>query len=161
METGFHETPSTGTSPADDRAVRALYTDVLTQWNERHAKGMARLFERDGHVVGFDGSQLDGQRAIESELARIFADHQTARYVGVVRDVQFLSETVAVLRAVAGMIPPGHTDLNPALNAIQTLVAVKRDANWQIVVYQNTPAAFHGRPDAVAALTGELRQHLK
>jgi uncharacterized protein (TIGR02246 family) len=161
METRLEEPQSVGTPPADDRAVRALYTEILRQWNERNAKGMARLFDQDGHVVGFDGSELDGRAAIESELARIFADHQTARYVGVVRSVRFLSPAVALLRAAAGMIPPGHTDLNPSLNAIQTLIAVKRDVNWQIAVYQNTPAAFHGRPDAAAALTEELRQHLK
>jgi uncharacterized protein (TIGR02246 family) len=132
----------------------------LTQWNERNATGIARLFERDGHVVGFDGSQLEGPRAIESEMARIFADHSPARYIGIVREVRFLSETVALLRAVAGMVPPGQTDLNPAVNAIQTLIAVKQDSTWQITLYQNTPAAFHGRPDAVTALTDELRQQL-
>ena len=145
----------------DDQAVRALYTDMLTQWNERNASGIARLFDRDGHVVGFDGSQLEGHRAIESEMARIFADHQPAQYVGIVREVRFLSETVALLRAVAGMVPPGQTDLNPAVNAIQTLIAVKQDSTWQITLYQNTPAAFHGRHDAVTALTDELRQQLK
>lgn len=142
----------------DDQAVRALYTDMLTQWNERNASGIARLFDRDGHVVGFDGSQLEGHRAIESEMARIFADHQPAQYVGIVREVRFLSETVALLRAVAGMVPPGQRDLNPALNAIQTLIAVKQDSTWQIALYQNTPAAFHGRPAAVQALTDELRE---
>jgi hypothetical protein len=58
-------------------------------------------------------------------------------------------------------VPPGHADLNPAVNAIQTLIAVKQDSTWQITLYQNTPAAFHGRPDAVTALTDELRQQLK
>jgi uncharacterized protein (TIGR02246 family) len=111
-------------------------------------------------VVGFDGSQLEGRAAIESEMTRIFANHSTGRYVGIVRQVQFLSPTVAVLRAVAGMVPPGQTDLNPSLNAIQTLIATKHDHSWQVVLYQNTPAAFHGRPEAVKAMTDELRQQM-
>jgi len=160
METTAKELKLILASP-DDQAVRTLYTDILTQWNERNATGIARLFERDGHVVGFDGSQLEGHRAIESEMARIFADHQPGQYVGIVREVRFLSETVALLRAVAGMVPPGHTDLNPAVNAIQTLIAVKQDSIWQIALYQNTPAAFHGRPEAAQALTDELRAQLK
>jgi len=32
--------------------------------------------------------------------------------------------TGAVLRAVVGMVPPGQSDLNPQLNALQTLVAM-------------------------------------
>ena len=125
------------------------------------ARRMAALFTPDGNVVGFDGSQLEGRAAVESEMTRIFADHPTARYVGIVRQVQFLSPTVAALRAVAGMVPPGQTDLNPGLNAIQTLIATKHEESWQVVLYQNTPAAFHGRPEAVKALTDELRQQMK
>jgi len=147
------------TSDADD-VVRALYADLLTQWNQRNAAGMARLIQPDGHLVGFDGSQLEGRDAIETEMARIFAEHQTGHYVGIVREIRLLSPTVALLRAVAGMVPPGQNSLNPDVNAVQTLVAVKEGACWQIAMYQNTPAAFHGRPDAVRALTDELRQHL-
>jgi uncharacterized protein (TIGR02246 family) len=140
--------------------VLALYDYLLERWNERDAAGMAALFADDGNVVGFDGSQLDGRTAIESEMARIFKHHPTGRYVGIVREVRFLSEKIAVLRAVAGMVPPGKSELNPAVNAVQTLVAVNGDSGWSIALYQNTPAAFHGRPDAVEALTEELRKEL-
>jgi uncharacterized protein (TIGR02246 family) len=68
-----------------------------------------------------------------------------------------LAPGVAVLRAVSGMIPPGQSELNPAVNAIQVLVAVQGDAGWRIAHYQNTPAQFHGRPDLSAALTEELK----
>jgi len=145
----------------DARPVRTLYSDLLGRWNQRDAAGMARLFSPDGHVVGFDGSQLDGRDAIEAEMTRIFTDHQPARYVGIVREVRLISPGVALLRAVAGMVPPGHTDLKPEVNAVQTLVAVRDGAGWQIAMYQNTPAAWHGRPDAVKALTDELRRCLK
>ena len=63
-----------------------------------------------------------------------------------------------MLRAVAGMVPAGQDDLLPALNAVQSLVAVQREGQWRIALFQNTPAAFHGRPEAVEALTEELRQ---
>jgi hypothetical protein len=64
---------------------------------------------------------------------------------------------VAMLRAVSGVIPAGQSDLNPALNAQQTLIAIKRDGVWRIALYQNTPAQFHGRPDLAQRLTEELR----
>ena len=70
---------------------------------------------------------LDGPTEIESEIRQIFANHPTAAYVAKVRSVRFLAPDVAILRAVAGMVLPGQSDLNPALNAHQTLVSSKRD----------------------------------
>jgi uncharacterized protein (TIGR02246 family) len=93
-------------------------------------------------------------------MDRIFGDHQTAVYVAKVREVRFLAPSVALLRAVAGMVPIGHTDLNPAVNAIQSLVAVKHGEHWRIALFQNTPAQFHGRPELVEQMTEELRQVL-
>ena len=71
--------------------------------------------------------------------------------------VLFPADDVSVLHAVAGMVPPGGTDIAPAANAIQSLVATKQNDAWSVVTFHNTPAAFHGRPELVDALTMELR----
>jgi uncharacterized protein (TIGR02246 family) len=140
-----------------DIEIRRLYQSIIDRWNARDAAGFGALFTEEGQCVGFDGSELDGRREIDASLTAIFTHHPTAPYVTKVRWVRPLGPDAALLRAVAGMIPPGQADLNPALNAIQTLVAVKRDMVWAAVLFQNTPAAFHGRPDVSAALTNELR----
>jgi len=59
------------------------------------------------------------------------------------------------------MVPPGQVDLNPAVNAHQTVVVAKRDGIWRIELLQTTPAQFHGRPDLVQRMTEELRQVLE
>lgn len=140
--------------------ITTLYHQLLDAWNRRDAKGYTAFFDPESLVVGFDGSQMQGQAAVETELSRIFADHPTASYVGKIRRVRFLSPDVAVLHAVVGMIPPGGSDLNPAANAIQSLTAAKHDDQWRIAVFQNTPAQFHGRPELAEALTDELRELL-
>jgi uncharacterized protein (TIGR02246 family) len=147
--------------PNDEREVCRLHRGILDAWNRRNAGDFAALFTEDGDVVGFDGSPLNGRSEIESVLRQIFAGHPTAAYVGKVRGVRFLTPDVAVLRAVVGMVPPGQSDLNPAVNAVQTLIAAKRDGRWRIEVFQNTPAAFHGRPELSEKLTEELRQVLR
>jgi uncharacterized protein (TIGR02246 family) len=144
-----------------EQAARGLYADILRCWNEGNAAGFARVFMRQGNLVGFDGSQVDGQDKIEAHLAQIFADHQTAAYVGKVREVRLLGSEVVLLRAVAGMVPPNQSDLKPALNTIHTLVASKQRDRWRAELFQSTPAAFHGRPGASEALTAELRAELK
>jgi len=152
---------SNDSEATNEGAVQALYQYLLESWNTRNPTGFAALFIPVGNVIGFDGSMMNGRADIEASLRQIFADHQTAAYVGKVREVRFLAPNVAILRAIAGMVPPGQTDLNPSVNTIRTLVAERQQDSWSIVLYQNTPAQFHGRPDLVEQMTDELRQVLK
>ncbi|MDB5036118.1 MAG: hypothetical protein JWQ98_3359 [Chlorobi bacterium] len=151
--------PAAGnTRTTADNEVRELYHALLDGWNRRSAGNMAALFTRDGNSIGFDGSMMNGAAEIESTISLIFSGHQTASYVGIVRSISFPKPGVALLLAVVGMVPPGGSDIKPDVNAIQSVVAVEENGAWRIALLQNTPAAFHGRPEAVEALTGELRR---
>jgi uncharacterized protein (TIGR02246 family) len=138
--------------------VNALYESLIAAWNDRDAAGMARLYAPAGNQVGFDGSAMDSPAAIERGLDPIFRDHPTARFVTIVREIRELGPETMMLRAVAGMIPPGETAIKPDRNAVQTLVASRSgDGRWQIELFQNTPARYDGRPELAAALTRELQ----
>jgi uncharacterized protein (TIGR02246 family) len=137
--------------------VRGLYERMIAGWNAGNAAAMTRDFADDGQIVGFDGSEVSGRERIASYLAGIFADHKVASFVTIVREVREIAPNVTLLRAHAGMVPTGKSEINRATNAVQTLVAVKRGDRWQIALFQNTPAAWHGREDDVNALTAELQ----
>jgi uncharacterized protein (TIGR02246 family) len=137
--------------------IRELYERMIAGWNAGDAAAMTRDFADDAQIVGFDGSEVSGRERIASYLAGIFADHKVASYVTLVREVRALAPDVMLLRAHAGMVPPGKSEINRATNAVQTLIAVKRGDRWQIAFFQNTPAAWHGREDDVEALTAELQ----
>jgi uncharacterized protein (TIGR02246 family) len=122
---------------------------------------MASLISANGNVIGFDGSQMNGRAEVESTLGGVFANHPTASYVSVIRDVRFPTADLAILRAVVGMVPPGKSDINPEVNAVQSLVAARTNGEWMIELFHNTPAAYHGRPEEGAALTAELRRALR
>ena len=156
----MNPTAHTSASTSTDASITTLYHELLDAWNRRDARGMAARFAPAGFMVGFDGSTMDGPDEMAQELGRIFGSHPTARFVAKVRSVRFLTPDVAVLRAVAGMVPPGGKDLNPAVNTLHTLVVAKADGGWRIEAFQNTPAQFHGRPELSEALTQELRQLL-
>ncbi len=141
----------------DTKPAVALYQKVLDCWNRRAADDYAALLAEAGNLVAFDGSQINGRGEVAAHLWEIFAHHVTPTYVGKIKDVRLLTPEVAILRAVAGLIPPGQSDVVPALNAVQTLVAAKKEGTWRVELYQNTPAAFHGRPDLSEQLTAELR----
>lgn len=142
----------------DNEQIKKLYTQLLDSWNNQDATRYASFFTENGSVVGFDGSEMENKDDIESEIGGIFADHQTAKYVSKVREIRFLRPDVALLRAAVGMIPPGEQQINPAANAIQSLVVIKDNSKWNIAHFHNTPAQFHGRPELAEALTQELKE---
>lgn len=141
--------------------VLAIYRELLEAWNRRDPAAFAALFAESGSSVGFDGSQMNGRTEIEGSLRAIFADHQTASYVARVREIRPLGPGVSLLRAVAGMTPPGTRELNPATHAIQSVVIVVEAGQSRIALLHNTPAAFHGRPESRQQLTGELAEVLR
>jgi uncharacterized protein (TIGR02246 family) len=141
----------------DEDEVRGLYRRLLDAWNGQDAVVFGAAFTDDGEQVGFDGSQVAGATAIGEAMTQIFADHRTARYVALVRSVRFVGADVALLRAEVGMVPPDGNDLVPGRNAVQSMVAMRTTNGWRIALFHNTPAQFDGRPEAVEALTSELR----
>jgi len=144
-----------------DRAARDLYARFLETWDKRNARDFALLFASDGNLVGFDGSQVNGQLEIGAHLTEVFTHHQTPRYVSIVREVRLLTNDVTLLRANTGLIPPGKDDIDPELHADQSMVAVQKGGSWKIALFHNTPAAFHQRPDLSKQLTEELRAKLR
>lgn len=140
--------------------VEGIYRQLLEAWNIRSARGMADLFTDNGEMIGFDGSLSVGSEEIFSHLKPIFEHHPTARYISKVKNLHFLSPDIAILRAIAGMLPPGQSYINPNVNTHHTLVAVKIDGDWRIKLFQNTPAQFHGRPELVEHMSNELRELL-
>lgn len=142
---------------ASEQQVCLLYHQLLACWNRRNAAGFAALFESSGSSVGFDGSSYSGRAEIESQLAIIFAHHPTPAFVGKIRTARLLTPESALVSAVASMVPEGQADIQPELNAVQSLVAIQQGGVWQIALFHNTPAAFHGRPHLSESLTAELR----
>jgi uncharacterized protein (TIGR02246 family) len=140
--------------------IDALYRRLLNAWNDRDGGAMAATFALHGEMIGFDGSQIQGRSQIASELNRIVSDHETAAFVAKVKGVRRLAEGIAFLRAIAGMIPPGQSDLNPDVNTHHTVLAERIEGEWLISLFQNTPAQFHERPELRERFTEELRQLL-
>ena len=139
-----------------DTQIRALYARFLAGWNQRSGVTVSSVFADDGELVALDGTLRSGRLSIAADMRRLFTEHATPSFVGVVRSVRRLTEGVAVLHAVAGMVPPGADGVDPSLHTVHALTAVEDAGRWKIAVLQSTPARYGGRADAVAALTAEL-----
>jgi len=141
--------------------VLSAYSHLLGAWNRRDADAFAASFSDDGSCVGFDGSTMNGRPEIASTLRGIFENHPTASYVAKVREIRAIAPGVSIVRSVVGMVPPGKDELNPGVNAIQSLVVVEESPDMKIARLHNTPAAFHGRPELAQQLTSELTDALR
>jgi uncharacterized protein (TIGR02246 family) len=137
--------------------VEALYEQLIAAWNVHDGAAMAKPFAEDGLIIGFDGSVSSGRQAISTEMSSIFADHETGRYAVKVQSVRPLGPRAMILKAIAGLVPPGQTAIRSETNSHQTVVAEEQQGQWRIVLFQNTPAQFHGRPELVDAMTRELQ----
>lgn len=141
----------------DTNTIRDIYRQLLHSWNKRNAAGMASLFATNGTLIGFDGSQLSGQKEIRTVLDEIFAHHPTAAYITIIKEIRELAPGATMLLAVVGMVAQGHTDITPAVNALQTLIVTTENGEPRIALFQNTPAAYHGRPELSDQLTADLQ----
>lgn len=142
-------------------SAQILYRQLIDAWNNQNAAAFANAFTPEATCIGFDGSQLTGKDQIQSSLTEIFRNHPTASYYTLIREIKEVSSRVMLLRANVGMVLPGKSDIDPAKNAIQCMVACFRDDQWKIILFQNTPAQFHGRPELTERLNEELRGLLK
>lgn len=142
----------------ESNEIKELYQRLINAWNKRDASGMAELFVDKGEMIGFDGSIASGSKGVYSHLEPIFASYPTPPFISKINEIRPLgSGNAVILRAIVGMVPPGRKELEPSLNAHQTLVAVKVEEEWLIELFQNTPARFDGRPELIEQMTNELK----
>ena len=146
---------------SSEQGLRNLYQQLMEAWNKRNARAFTLLFAEEANLVGYDGSEVEGQAAIGSHVSEIFSHHQTASFVTIVREVRRITDDVWLLRAEVGMIPPGKEDLDPEHNAVQVMLAARHGAEWRIALFQNTPAAWDGRKADSDKLNAELRAAIK
>jgi uncharacterized protein (TIGR02246 family) len=109
----------------DEEAVREIYQALLRHWNGSDATKFAALFLPDGIVVGFDGTEYCSAQEIAEGLAAIFRDHKVATYVSKIRGITRLDDHTIILRAVAGMTPPGSRSIKPERKCHSPAVGTK------------------------------------
>jgi uncharacterized protein (TIGR02246 family) len=146
----MHE--KTTTNPAEEQAVRDLYTELMDGWNCGSGEDFAAVFTEDGDLVAFDGTHFKGREEIAPFHQELFDKWlRGSRLVGNVKDVRFLSPDVALMHAVGSMVMRGKSEPSPERDSIQTLVAVREEGReeWRLAAFQNSRVRYMG-PNPVA-----------
>ena len=135
----MHDEKSTVNHAADEEAVRDLYRELMEGWNRGSGEDFAAVFTEDGDLVAFDGTHFEGREEIAPFHQELFDKWMKGtRLVGRVKDVRFLSPDVALMHAVGSTVMRGKNASSPERDSIQTLVAVRHNAQWRLAAFQNT-----------------------
>jgi uncharacterized protein (TIGR02246 family) len=124
---------------AAESAVRSLYEELISGWNQGSGQRFAAVFTADGDLVAFDGTHLHGRQVIE-EFQQMLLDKwlKGSRLTGGVTEVRFFGPDTAVMHALGGTIKRGKSRPSRARESIQTLVAHRTGEGWRLAAFQNT-----------------------
>lgn len=128
-----------GPAAADQAAVAGLPRRLVEVWAAHDADGFADLFHEDGTLI-LPGAYLAGRDAIRGYMGDAYKTfYKGTRVTGSPLSVRFLGPDVGLLITEGGVIAAGRTDLADADAIRATWLVVRRDGEWRLAAYQNTP----------------------
>jgi uncharacterized protein (TIGR02246 family) len=134
------KTPApTGVDAADQVAIAALPARMIEMWAAHDAEGFADLFTEDGTLI-LPGVYHKGRAEIRQFMATAFAGpYKDSRVTGQPIDIKPLGPDAVALITQGGVIPAGETELPDRAAIRASWIAVRRDGQWRLAVYQNCP----------------------
>lgn len=113
---------------------------LVAAWARNDAAGVADVFTEDGTLILPGDVHKRGRDEIRAFMAAAYAGpFKGTGVTGAPVDVRFASDDVALLRTHGGILAPGETEIDPELAVRSTWVVVKKDGEWLLAGYQNSP----------------------
>ncbi|KAB1140432.1 SgcJ/EcaC family oxidoreductase [Micromonospora sp. DT46] len=113
---------------------------LVAAWSRNDAAGVADSFTEDGILILPGDVYKKGRDEIYSFMAAAYAGpFKGTGVTGNPVDVRFVNDEVALLRTHGGILAPGETEIAPELAVRSTWIVVKRDGEWKLAGYQNSP----------------------
>ena len=127
-------------SRADDAAaIEAVLVDSYKAWEAGDADGMVADYTADATVV-MPGARRDSRDEIRDSMALAFAGplKGTSTWNRQL-SLRFVGSDAAVVIVESGILFPGQTEVPDAGKVNATWVFEKRDGQWLIAAYHNSP----------------------
>lgn len=113
---------------------------LVAAWADNDAKGVADVFTEDGILILPGDVFKQGREEIRAFMTAAYAGpFKGTGVTGNPVDVRFATDDVALLRTHGGILAAGETEIDPELAVRSTWVVVKKDDQWQLAGYQNSP----------------------
>jgi uncharacterized protein (TIGR02246 family) len=138
------------TSSSDQAAIGALTQRMVTGWAYGDADALAGLFVDDGTMI-LAGVYCNGRDEIRDYFATAFETrYKGTQVIGKPVGFRVLAPDVVILLSQGGVLESGETEVSDKGAIRASWLCVKRDGQWQLAAYQNTP-----RHDLTAAGSSE------
>jgi uncharacterized protein (TIGR02246 family) len=129
----------------DESAIQAVLADSYKAWEAGDADGMVADYTADATAV-MPGSLRDGRDAIRESMALAFAGPlKGSSTYNRQLSLRFIGRDAAVVVSESGILFPGDTEVPDGARVNATWVFEKRDGQWLIAAYHNSPALAPAR----------------
>ncbi|MEJ7650732.1 MAG: SgcJ/EcaC family oxidoreductase [Nakamurella sp.] len=131
---------------AEDRAaIEAVMVDSYKAWDAGDADGMVTRYTADATAI-MTGSLRDGRDSIRENMALGFAgplkgSSTSNRQLG----IRFVGRDGAIVVSESGILFAGQTEVPDAGKVNCTWVLEKREGQWMIAAYHNSPVLAPGQ----------------
>lgn len=113
---------------------------LIAAWARNDAAGVADSFTEDGILILPGDVLKQGRNEIRAFMTAAYAGpFKGTGVTGNPVDVRFVTDDVALLRTHGGILAPGETEIDPELAVRSTWVTVRKNGEWLLAGYQNSP----------------------
>ena len=120
----------------DEAAIRKIVTRLEEGWNAGSGKEFAASFDEDADYVVVNGARVKGRKEISEGHQRIFDTfYKDSRLTPSIQTVRFLSDTIA-LAHIEWRLKRADSRETRSMNS---LVLTKKNGQWGITAFHNTP----------------------
>jgi uncharacterized protein (TIGR02246 family) len=129
----------------DQAAIEAVLVDSYKAWEAGDADGMVANYTADATAIQ-TGSLRGSRDEIRNSMALAFegplkGTSTDNRQLG----IRFVGRDGAIVISEAGILFPGQTEVPATAKVNCTWVLEKRDGQWLIAAYHNSPVLTPGR----------------
>jgi uncharacterized protein (TIGR02246 family) len=124
---------------ADRRAVLAVIKAVYVAWEANDADEFVAVYLDDATVVQPGIYKKDRQEIRTTMAAGFGGPLKGSRVIDTPQDVSFVNDETAIVVSEGGILFSGETTCPSERMVRATWVLAKRDDNWFVAAYHNSP----------------------
>ena len=128
----------------DEAAIQAVLVDSYKGWEAGDADRMVADYTEDATAI-MPGSLRDSRDSVRENMALAFAGplKNTSIYSKQL-SIRFVGDDAAIAVTESGILFPGQTEVPDEGKVNATWVIEKRDGQWLIAAYHNSPVLASG-----------------